>query len=186
MDFELQPPISNPETCVHHYIPTKYTKAHGVEVVRPQCIFCGGTAQEVSKKDYDLAELPEFSEDFRRRGWDLAQAERSGQADIQRAIVQQRADSENRRWWDDYNLYLASMEWRMLRRRILERDKDCCQGCLKTQGVEVHHLSYEMYNATGHSMAFECVTLCRECHERIHPHMKEARRRITTASWLGV
>lgn len=193
MDFEVQAAVSNPATCTHAFTPTKYVQSNGVDIVRQQCIFCGTAGQALKKSDYDLATLADFDECFRERGNEQREHERLTKWEethahnvIEQAIVQQRVDADNSRWWEDYNLYLSSMEWRLLRRRILDRDRDRCQGCLTKQGVEVHHLSYEMYNATGHSMAFECVTLCRECHDRIHPHMKETRRKITTASWMGM
>ena len=64
-----------------------------------------------------------------------------------------------------YQEYLKSEQWQQLRRKVLRRDLHICQGCLAQPASEVHHTTY------GHvrsEFVFELVSLCRDCHRRLH------------------
>lgn len=65
--------------------------------------------------------------------------------------------------------YYASPKWRDKRRLVLARDHYKCQACLKAQAWDVHHLTYDHF---GDEFLWELASICRECHERLHPHMK--------------
>lgn len=65
----------------------------------------------------------------------------------------------------EYRQYLKSDTWAELRRRVLERDKHLCQGCLKNRATQVHHRTYQNL---GREFAFELEAVCESCHERIH------------------
>jgi hypothetical protein len=65
----------------------------------------------------------------------------------------------------DYNAYLNSPDWNKLRNLVLERDNRLCQGCLVAPAEIVHHLTY---NDVFYELAFQLVSLCRACHEKIH------------------
>ena len=70
-----------------------------------------------------------------------------------------------------YDEQLQDPRWFARRKQILERDDFCCQDCLRAGryiSLHVHHKSY----VTGW-MAWEypdeyLITLCDECHEKIH------------------
>lgn len=65
-----------------------------------------------------------------------------------------------------YNAYLNSDNWKTKREQILIRDCHQCKVCRnKSSILEVHHLTYD------HVMQehpYELITLCNECHNRLH------------------
>jgi len=64
-----------------------------------------------------------------------------------------------------YEGYLKSPRWQEVREKVFRRDGGLCQGCLQAQATEVHHMSYDH---AFNELAFELVSVCRDCHERIH------------------
>lgn len=67
----------------------------------------------------------------------------------------------------DYDRYLDSDEWRILRRRILDRDENTCQDC-GDAAMQVHHLSYSWEVMAGKDDT-QLVSLCKPCHYKRHP-----------------
>lgn len=65
-----------------------------------------------------------------------------------------------------YQNYLKSEKWTKIKKLVFKRDKYICQGCLtETKNLQAHHLTYErIYN----EMCFDLITLCRQCHSKIH------------------
>ena len=63
------------------------------------------------------------------------------------------------------HLYLSSNKWKVLRLEVLLRDSYECQMCTSTTSLEVHHITYKHF--TNESLG-ELVTVCRNCHQRIH------------------
>lgn len=61
---------------------------------------------------------------------------------------------------EDYNKYILSEEWKIIRRRILIRDNFTCKIC-KGEAVDVHHLTYAHFK---NELDFELISLCRNCH----------------------
>lgn len=97
-------------------------------------------------------------------------------SDLQKRVSQARVDEYERQrrnkegeWWDTYNAYLASPEWRRRRAAVLKRDAGMCQGCLAAPATEVHHLTYER---VGRELLFDLVSLCEACHEIAHEEDK--------------
>lgn len=65
----------------------------------------------------------------------------------------------------EYNSYLNSRPWKNKREIVLKRDNYICQGCLKNQATEVHHLTYDnIYN----ELLFQLISVCKPCHNIIH------------------
>ncbi len=71
------------------------------------------------------------------------------------------AEAIKRRQYLDY---LASPEWRELRRRVLEM-ADGCTVCTSMNALDVHHRSYARF---GHEELADLIVLCRECHTVFH------------------
>lgn len=65
-------------------------------------------------------------------------------------------------WYADY---LASDEWSERRRRVMERARYLCEGCLSARAECVHHTTYAH---VGDELMFELVALCNACHEKAH------------------
>lgn len=158
------------EECIHaHVIPTRFTKSNGTVMVVKQCQDCGQRMGDGKNKDYDLPSLPEFDHELRDQAWKQRQQE-----------WERDRTQRNLAWWIRYDAYLASPEWNKLRRSVIVRDHFLCQNCFRKvtdASAHVHHISYDGYNRTGRSFAFECVTLCRDCHQQYHGH-EEAEREI--------
>ena len=158
--------------CAHpHVRPTKAQKSNGVVCVYLQCCDCGEKTKEARKTEYETDRLPWFDENFRER-----QRKRNA-AIVEKLRKQwqdeQQAELENRNgaWWAAYNEYLRTSHWAQVRRRVLVRDGFRCQNCfakVTDATAHAHHLSYTGYNRLGKSFVFECVTLCRDCHNEFH------------------
>ena len=77
---------------------------------------------------------------------------------------------EGEAWWDRYELHIASPEWARIRDLVFERDQFLCQGCRQAPAEEAHHLCYEHMGA---ELLFEVTSVCRRCHDRIHPERRK-------------
>lgn len=72
--------------------------------------------------------------------------------------------TKKQEWFNKYNEYLKSSEWKEKRLLVLKRDKFKCQSCGGI-GQHIHHLSYEtVFNEDINDL----VTLCINCHKSIH------------------
>lgn len=60
----------------------------------------------------------------------------------------------------DKEAYLQSMEWRLKRVSVLQRDGYQCQICFTIDNLNVHHITYDNL---GREPLSDLVTLC-ECH----------------------
>jgi 5-methylcytosine-specific restriction endonuclease McrA len=83
----------------------------------------------------------------------------------------------------EYRAYLASPAWAELRGLVLLRDCYRCVVCWATEGLEVHHLTYERL---GHEPLSDLITLCAKHHEifdqtRRKTAKEDRRRKRTTA-----
>ena len=61
-------------------------------------------------------------------------------------------------------------DWENIRQLVLRRDKHRCRQCGSSQNLDVHHLV--ALKDGGSNDLPNLVTLCRECHSKIHPHMR--------------
>lgn len=67
----------------------------------------------------------------------------------------------------DYEQFLASTYWKVVKQRVLGRDRHKCVKCGNRKRLEVHHLTYSHYkDEANHLDTLE--TLCYSCHRRIH------------------
>jgi 5-methylcytosine-specific restriction endonuclease McrA len=80
--------------------------------------------------------------------------------------------SFSERWWELYNLYLASPEWNSKKIRVRARDYGRCQLCNSDRFLDIHHLTY---NRVGDEALFDLVTLCRNCHDEEEALKKESK-----------
>jgi 5-methylcytosine-specific restriction endonuclease McrA len=116
-----------------------------------QCLDCG---ESVGNPVRQTAAVRPFDEGLRA----YAREQRN-------ALIAQAKESASAFWWAEYHRYMASAEWRSMREKVMERDGRLCQGCLSSRATEVHHRSYEHF---AHEFAFELISLCHACHERMH------------------
>ena len=90
--------------------------------------------------------------------------------------------------YDSYGEYLQSIEWKIIRNRILNRDQHKCQAYKCTARAEViHHRDYSDQVMLGNKDD-QLVSLCAECHRRAHAnargqnHLEKANRWIKTGT----
>lgn len=63
--------------------------------------------------------------------------------------------------------FYTSTFWKELRKKILKRDKYCCQKCsFSGNGLHIHHL--ETRRNGGEDAENNLITLCNHCHRMIH------------------
>lgn len=64
----------------------------------------------------------------------------------------------------EYNEYLKSDHWRLLRHSVLSQ-RSSCERCKNRPPTQVHHLEYKnLFDVTSNDL----VALCSDCHTRIH------------------
>lgn len=151
---------------------TKATKSNGVVCVYIQCVKCGEKIKETAKAGHNLAKLPAFDTGLRDRVRKHNRRVSDHVRDEWYDELESDRQEKNQEWHDKYeNGYLRSHHWQRLRRQVIFRDNWTCQNCFRVfdeREIVVHHLSYDAYNRLGKSFAFECVTLCRNCHDEFH------------------
>ncbi len=85
----------------------------------------------------------------------------------------------------EYEMYIASDEWKRRRRRAIELAGYCCERCGATawdKKLEVHHLTYERM---GHEKDSDLMALCPECHAVAdRERERNARYKSQQALWL--
>ncbi len=154
----------------------KYQQSSGQWRARRQCLNCGEyTTSDLSQHNIVFAGLPvanttlrDSYRDAKKKAYDDARFQHLSQ------FEQEKIDSD-RKWWANYNHYLESTHWKQLRKMVLGRDDCRCQNCFRQvteSTAHVHHLSYVGLDRVGKSFAFECVTLCAQCHIEFHPRMQ--------------
>lgn len=62
----------------------------------------------------------------------------------------------------DYQRYLASREWALLKEQLRVRGNGHCERCLRAPYQETHHLTYAR---TGHEKLEDLLAVCAPCHE---------------------
>jgi hypothetical protein len=138
--------------------------AAGRPFYQHQCLDCGarlGTAVAAAKALADGRQPPPFDEDLFREG----DRKLARHLDEQRAALNRAIDE---RWAGRrlaYEAYLLSEAWRNKRAEALRRDHGVCQGCRAQPATQVHHLTYAHL---GDELLFELISVCADCHERIH------------------
>lgn len=162
---------------------TRRKRSDDVIVVVQQCQRCGRQIKTIPKKGQPILTLPWFNED-------AAESFRKARSEAWQKIHEEykrnreaAQNEQNEQWWKQYSLYLKSQAWHRIRQAVLERDGNICQACLRNKAAQVHHISYELYNKTGRSAAYELVSVCYNCHKAIHPGMAEAQHSMIVSGY---
>jgi hypothetical protein len=153
-------------SCKHsRFELTKWRTSNNVIVFRNQCLDCGRIANQKGAKKYSKGNeywfnknAEEFSRDINTKTY----------SKISEYIDKKINDYELKRKEQkdlDYKKYLQTPEWKAKRERVLIRDNYLCQGCLQNRAVDVHHMSYANF---GDELFFQLISLCKECHEKVH------------------
>lgn len=138
--------------------------ANGTNQFTYQCQTCGqidysrtGRGPWVAKPaTIDIDTLPMWSDDLQAASMEAVRL----QAEAQRV-------ERDEAWWAAYHEYMESPAWRAKRRRVLDRDRHLCQGCLQEIASHVHHMTYDRL---FDELLCDLVSLCTPCHQKCHPH----------------
>ena len=65
----------------------------------------------------------------------------------------------------DYDAYLASREWQLVRNKTLKRCNNLCEACKKAKATQVHHITYRNL---GSEKPWQLLGICWDCHKEIH------------------
>ena len=141
--------------------------ANGAPLFRWRCLRCKQMFAVVSRADVERTSTP----------WTATDVTMADQmeymAEVNRHVSS--SNEKNRQTWlqksqqrldADYQQYLQSHSWRLKRDAVMRRDNRLCQGCLRNQATEVHHLTYDRI---FDEMLFDLVAVCHDCHiNKIH------------------
>ena len=61
--------------------------------------------------------------------------------------------------------------WEDIRRTVLKRDDYRCANCQSTENLHVHHIV--PLSVGGSNELSNLKTLCKACHTKLHPHMRD-------------
>lgn len=150
----------------------KYVVEGGSIQVRQQCASCGwcsGNSFGGFTKEERL-KLPQIDDAKRNEAQDKKNLFRRS---FYSTTSVKKSDLKRKDWFDQYNKYLQSPEWREKRDRVLKRDKYMCQCCLNALATQVHHKSYVFVDMSGGEPAFDLVAICTPCHEKIELKKRE-------------
>lgn len=124
-----------------------------------QCLNCGGAfkTKPLAHKKFSDKIRTEFNI-TKFNDWD---ANRNSENEELSKLVKQR----NSEKYQKYQKYLKSAEWKIIREKVITRDKNLCQECKTKNAEEVHHKTYEnLYNEPLEDL----VSLCKSCHLEAH------------------
>jgi hypothetical protein len=120
-----------------------------------QCVECGHTSSPISSKAaLALAPMPEPYDPHLQV---LRRAAKS--AEYLQTFLELRPALAA-----EYQVYLASSEWRQRRHEAIQRARGKCELCSQ-RATEVHHRSYQRIGA---ELPQDLLAVCRACHDLIH------------------
>lgn len=80
----------------------------------------------------------------------------------------------------DGSIY-KSRKWRQFRQAVLARDEYQCQECKRygrlKQADTIHHIKHADTDPDLFFVLGNCVSVCRECHNRLHPEKAKGKMR---------
>jgi hypothetical protein len=175
--------VTDLPTCCdsENYTRVRFVNSGGTITVREQCRSCGSVRSNAIG-GYDKVareKLPELDSKLReKRGTDYSTLYMGFYKLLNEKrdrLRKSRRDQIKDNWFKDYNKYLSSQEWRAKREKVLKRDNYHCQCCLNSYATQVHHKSYEFEDLTGQVPAFDLISVCGPCHDRIEKMKQEKR-----------
>jgi len=80
-----------------------------------------------------------------------------------------------KQWFERYNEYLVSDEWKIKRKQVLDIDDKKCLVTGKSDCLQVHHITYQN---VGNEQINELITLSKDVHQSLHEQPSIKRRVI--------
>lgn len=146
--------------CNHDLIYVRYVCENGMFQLRKQCIICGYSDNHNYKQSdvNDINIIPEYDKGkfniYSENKW------KKQREQIQIEYEQKRDERLEKKAY-----YYESEKWKNKRIKVLDRDKNLCQACLKNIATQVHHLTDIHF---GNEPLFELISVCEKCHNAIH------------------
>jgi hypothetical protein len=146
--------------------PVRYRQTNNVITVRMQCRACKRLHGAIPKNSQsNLEMLPLLDGDCLRKWEDEQRLAGRHKHEARLALQQEHEEAQSRRWWEWYNLYLRSPEWRQRRAKVMDRAGNICEACRERPAAHAHHLNYAH---VGNEPLFDLVAICQQCHDEIH------------------
>lgn len=167
------PQEESPFDCKHEQTEIRRrTQSNNVQVAVRQCLRCGSNRGNVSKAQvFQLSggkfysQLAEFDQALADR-WSQEQREHwKARWEAKQREYQDQQDERDAEFWQRYEEHINSDKWKAIRRKVLARCRNVCEGCGERTAVHVHHLTYKRL---GNEMLFDLAAVCKQCHEAIH------------------
>jgi len=139
-------------------------KKNGRTFYRLQCLGCGRALSNQLK----FAKVDELTnEGIEIRDWDFDKEELYWRRYDQYSWpIYERIHQERReKWWNDYQIYQASNEWKARVTKVMLRANGICERCREHKAIHVHHLTYER---VGEENLEDLQALCFDCHDDAH------------------
>jgi hypothetical protein len=161
MDWQEIKSVVDAEFVCNHTLRLLAVKVatNGTRHYRRQCQRCGSW-EAVKRQDYSGEQLRAavpFDEQIIKE-W----LERRLAREVE--LRTNAADAEREEWFERYNEYLDSEQWRRKRQKVLERDRFLCRACCTREATQVHHLTYKH---VFDEPLFDLVSVCHQCHEKL-------------------
>lgn len=129
-----------------------------------QCLDCGARIGSAVATSIALAggrQPPPFDTKLFETGEQKLDRLLKDRRDARRTAIALRYEGN----YEAYAAYLLSDAWRLKRAQARERDKGVCQGCFARPATQAHHLTYAHL---GDELLFELISVCDDCHARLH------------------
>ena len=150
----------------------KHKCIDGSYQIKLQCTYCGYSNRKAIKKTSTICIelLSEFnieaSDKYRieqyQNNIEKDLAEKINGVDLDFKVIEKNYKNQS----SFYEKYIMSNEWKAIRNQVLNRDNNLCQGCLACKATEVHHKTYKRL---GNELLLDLISVCRNCHIRLHP-----------------
>lgn len=151
--------------CIHEKTQIRYkVYSNGTQHYFEQCLNCGcqvGTA--IPHKNIPSDNVIVRWDEGLEAGHQFQIDEMANQIRAERDELWRNRQTE---WDQKYAVYIQSDQWKDKRQRVLKRDNNLCQGCLRRTAQEVHHLTYRY--PLGKEPLFALVSVCQYCHDALH------------------
>jgi hypothetical protein len=147
-------------------ISVRFEQSGGSLVHRIACTNCKQVFGKSIKKDFDFYTFPFYSQNAFKKNELERNESRDALYKAFEFFKNEYNKNKSEEWWKNYNEYLQTYNWQLIRKRVLEREKYICQGCGIAKANHVHHTTYENL---GDELLFQLIALCVPCHNKLHP-----------------
>ena len=141
---------------------TKNISSNGTVTYRYQCTICwqmdGESVKRSSLGTTNIDKIPLFDHEKRKSYWEK-------KAKTIQDEFEQKKESDRKKFFEWYNEYLLTPEWKQRRSLVMRRANGICEGCLSENAIHVHHTNY---THVGDELLFDLVALCEACHSKAH------------------